>query len=737
MHHSKCQRRFSLIGVTVTFTITMFGCMVDERGASDHAQSAEPLNAVVDASPVFGVVRPIDIGNSGAASKRLDQTYVKTLVRRDDAGRVVHLAIIGGDAPTPNTDEESRLATLRQLVNAHYRDFGLRNRDDLAELEVFASEAGPSDPGPSAQTVAGSMRFPRQEGLGVEQSYRDVRMGQGTLWVEYLDGAMVVVSGRFYAESEVRDRIDAVLDGHPVTYEAAKQSAAEACTLADEATHSKNRLTHQLFYLRGLVHYAFVCKDSGETVGVDASSGEVLWKLSHLAHDLRWSPQRLGVRTIKRGIPFWGVNSGWSPKTQNIGQAWLPPAPGWRPPANQLDQRLELDTVPLPVDRIQAVGGCFFGLSTNRQDSCDSLLRRCKPDTWSLHAPLVVDGASGVAVMEFSPQCSATTLSMISRSSRPSFDYSSTFAEVSRVAQFLQQSEFHVMASRRPAAPKLRVKYDVHTRGNACGSKDYYDHVNETVCMDTAEPYNPWYLPIHEFGHFVRDMYGQNPGFPPIHGCHYWAAHEGHADGFLLMTEHFRQNPNRLEGTPNYEVNMAQLLRSGPGEALLTGLEHVGIARPNTELSSELLQADVNIECRQVTIPIPTPILFGTPPLQAPVFIPIKIPVPGSREHYYYGKVISQILWKLLLNRKCVFDQEDTCSRAERILTSMSDREAAEWAREAFTFSQKSTHLRDYLASMLTHYLVTGFLSGSYLAENSQDLERLVEAFAEHGITIQ
>ena len=99
---------------------------------------------------------------------------------------------------------------------------------------------------------------------------------------------------------------------------------------------------------------------------------------------------------------------------------------------------------------------------------------------------------------------------------------------------------------------------------------------------------------------------------------------------------------------------------------------------------------------------------------------------------------ISQVLWKLLNNRRCSWHTTTgACEDPVRILNNTTESRSAEVARTAMTASvilHPGNH-EIMLDQMLTWYIKTGTLNGHW-ASNPADLPNLLGVFAENGVSV-
>lgn len=244
----------------------------------------------------------------------------------------------------------------------------------------------------------------------------------------------------------------------------------------------------------------------------------------------------------------------------------------------------------------------------------------------------------------------------------------------------------------RERDPDERVRLEIvsdHT-ADQCGldssPRNYYNWLTERICINAdnqrdasgnlLRPVNPWREFVHEYGHFIQDMYGQNAGIPHRY-CQFWAAHEGMADAYLVNAEHYRHNPHTSanQAAGDYEQNVSFLFaQRGVGPGLVRQALDFGLpARaPHTRTEDQVMQA------------ISTCSEHG---------------IPGKSLFYHHGMVISQMLWKLLNNRTCAWAVMDRCGDNEsslnkrcchdpqRIFVGVSNASVAAFGRGAFTMA--------------------------------------------------
>ena len=203
------------------------------------------------------------------------------------------------------------------------------------------------------------------------------------------------------------------------------------------------------------------------------------------------------------------------------------------------------------------------------------------------------------------------------------------------------------------------ITWRADPEGDHCDEKagvysQFYEDIH--LCLDHDE-YEAYLVPLHEFGHYIADSYGFISGGTLAPPCREKAVQEGVANTIALILEHQRYTGG---AETMAAVDRAELFESGPGSALGSMGFHKG----------NLLNVDA--ACSAATT----------------------------------GRVMTQVMWKLLNNAICAYDAAENCT-----IRQIGPSPLPAWVREEFIrvldLADESTiSVEGFLSAIYTRFLV-------------------------------
>ena len=481
----------------------------------------------------------------------------------------------------------NRFAAVRELLSDVGHNFGVKGSADLLEMRLVREleVAAPTD-------LVGAERAM----VRVAQAHSGVEVLDGELTLTFLDGRLHQVVGAPLSLERIGPAIDRLLAEPPGDVRAFEGALGAGCRATSERPAydaERDRLVHVV--------------DCAElTYIVDAHDGAVL---SSASRTRQYAPHQNGVSvtTVADG-------------TTNAVTPWFPVATA--SPGVVQHHGEVIDSEPRPG----SATNCNYRMTYNGE-----------PSTF----PFANYHDSALGLLYLSGSCSAGG-STFTNTTDPNFEWQVAFDKIGGAARHaIWQPSLKLFAQYWPAetAP-LNVVVSASDPSSCGGAWGKYTPSTRTICLAASlNGYNHWRTPLHEYAHYVQDMYN----FDEYTTFEEKALAEGLADALALSFEHFRYNP-----LPSLDAAQTdQLFARGPGNGL---------------------KACIGMNC-VTAAPTSSTSYVNKPPTGAP---------------YHEGMALSQILWSLLNNRRC---SGSGCSTPQRILTTSPDETMATIARDALIWT--------------------------------------------------
>ncbi|MFC1610637.1 hypothetical protein ACFL6C_06750 [Myxococcota bacterium] len=628
---------------------------------------------------VFAVTE-MDISSLEQAAAQLENGRLRTKVVD---GFIKSISLVAPADPTPRDpkSDEEMLHDFKAFLQTHWRAFRLDSPSDVGELEVArVLRVSP----PDTEELTSSARSIPTEIVRLRQFVDHIPLMDQGVVVTFINGDIRFVDGFLVPASHVRNMFGGNLDQPTVSPSTAMEVVVARCAPVDVELHRMTGDVPTIDPVLGRFAYAFQCGDIVHLV--DAVTADVYSSFSTV---LPWvkHPSGATVKSVANGSTFSGHDD-----QQN---AWLP---------NHEYEPSQSNFPGVLVDYIN-YGGYWcpfryaYGGGTYSQPPFPSV-----SDGWGT---LWVWGDCSDGYPGFD------------ETSTPYFDYQTVYQRLNNAARHtIWQSNLKLWGWTDEVAPDYTEHYlytYVYYSGNAClldgdpvPGRFATGSPYNTICLDSGNYYyTPYYVPLHEYGHYIHHSYGlwDNP-------CQInkeCAVMEGVADTLAISFEHFRYNP--LVGS---DANIDTLFRNGPGKGPCHDHDQCGWACPSLDGSGGFCRVEVTDGCTY-----PNEMYCA----------------------YQMGLAISQLMWKLLTNRMCISadcpGSVPSIQKIEPYSYYLTNAGVAAAGREAFTLAMAQMtsgfDTDDFLSRVLDNIQTRHWTCGQGCF-GATGRSRVLAAFAHHGV---